>query len=435
MVTEPTVINWYASTRTCILVRVSHSVSLADYRTALTTPGARSPVLTAVLARLPIAMVGLSLLFYVQRESGSFATAGLVSAGALIGVSVGSVLQGRIMDRLGPSRPLLVTSTVFAVLVAAAIFGVETHASTPVLLLLALGVGITQPTVSSASRAMWSRLLPAGRARQAAYNYDAISVEVFFILGPAISGLLAAAPWAGTGVLVGAVFQTVGAYGFAFTRTIRSLRPLAGELPGSRLLGALASPGMRTVALAAMGFGAVIGFVEVAVPAAATAAGHQAMGGVMLSVWSVSSVIFGVVYGMRPWPRPMHLRLPVLLAGFAALVAFSAIPAGLVGLTVTLTLAGTLITPQSTAHSTALEQVAPPGTITEAFGWVITAVTLGLAVGQSASGYLVEHIGIPASFLASAVSGVVIAGLVFLRRGTVAAGLPAAAKSEQLIGA
>jgi len=83
---------------------VSHSVSFADYRAALTTPGARGPVLAAVLARLPIAMVGLSLLFYVQRATGSFATAGLVSAGALIGTSVGSVLQGRIMDRLGPSR-------------------------------------------------------------------------------------------------------------------------------------------------------------------------------------------------------------------------------------------------------------------------------------------------------------------------------------------
>jgi MFS family permease len=228
-------------------------------------------------------------------------------------------------------------------------------------------------------------------------------------------------------VVVSAVSQTLGAIGFALTKTVRDIRPLAGEATGSRLLGALASPGLRTVALAAMGFGVVIGFVEVAVPAAATAAGHQPLGGLMLSVWSVSSVIFGIVYGMSPWPRPMHLRLPVLLAGFAVLIAFSAIPAGLIGLTVTLLVAGSLITAQSTAHSTALEQVSPPETITEAFGWVITAVTIGLAFGQSVSGYLVEHIGVPASFIAAAIVGLIFAGAVYLLRGTIKAGVPTAA--------
>ena len=82
-------------------------------------------------------------------------------------------------------------------------------------------------------------------------------------------------------------------------------------------------------------------------------------------------------------------------------------------------MAGIWITPQSTAHSQAIELVAPGGTATEAFGWVVTAVTLGLAAGQSISGYLVEHVGVPASFLASSVSGLAIAALVWVRRGTV----------------
>jgi MFS family permease len=115
----------------------------------------------------------------------------------------------------------------------------------------------------------------------------------------------------------------------------------------------------------------------------------------------------------------------VLLTGFAVLIALSAIPSGLIGLTITLLIAGMMITPQSTAHSTALEQVAPPSTVTEAFGWVITAVTLGLAFGQSVSGYLVEHVSVSSAFLAAAAAGLVIAGLVFVFRGTIAAGVPA----------
>ena len=59
-------------------------------------------------------MFALATLLYVQRETGSFAVAGLVSAGSLVGVALGSVVQGRIIDRLGPTRPLLVAAVLFA---------------------------------------------------------------------------------------------------------------------------------------------------------------------------------------------------------------------------------------------------------------------------------------------------------------------------------
>jgi MFS family permease len=397
---------------------MSDSATLVDYRTALTTPGATAPVLTSLLARLPIAMIGLALLLYVQDETGSFASAGVISACALVGVAFGSVLQGRVIDRVGPSVPLAVMSGIFAVLIAMEIAAVEAHG--PVALLAALGFagGIAQPSVGPASRALWGHLLPVGPARSAAYSYEAISMEVFFILGPGLAGLMVALPWPGTGVVVGAVCMIVGSVGFASTRAVRDYRPLPQDQPSGNLLGAIASPGMRTVALAALGFGALLGFVEVAVPAAAERVGAPTVGGLLISVLSISSVIVGLLYGMRPWPRPMHLRLPALLAGFAGLVALLAFPTTLWGLCAMLLVCGTLITPQSTAHSIALEVAAPAGTATEAFGWVVTSVTLGAAFGQSLSGYLVDLSGPPVAFLAAGVVGAGLALLLWARRGT-----------------
>lgn len=404
---------------------MSHSARWADYRAALRTPGALPPMVGALLARLPIAMLGLSLLLYVQRETGSFAIAGLMSAGVLVGVACGSVVQGRVMDLRGPTVPLLIASGLFAGAVIAGVLVIEAHAATIVMVALAFGIGVTQPTVGSASRALWTRLTPAGSIRQAAYTYEAISMEVCFILGPALAGLIIAAPWPGTGVVAGAVCMIVGAVCFALAPAVRAQSSDEREPRASDLLGALASPGMRTVALASMGFGVSIGFVEVAVPAAATKAGHAPVGGLLLAMWSLSSVIFGVLYAMRPWPRAMHLRLPVLLAGFAVLLAPLAIPSSLAGLAPLLLLGGILITPQATAHSAAIELTAPSGTVTEAFGWVITSVTLGLAAGQSVSGWLVEHVGIRSSFLVASAAGLLFAGLLWLRRGTVAARRPA----------
>ena len=397
---------------------MSHSARLADYRAALTTPGARTPVLTSLLARMPIAMIGLSLLLYVQRETDSFAIAGLVSAGSLIGVAVGAVVQGRIMDRLGPTRPLLFTVGLFMLATATVIIAIETGQPSPVLVALGSLIGLTEPMVGSASRALWTRLVPPGPIRHAAFAYEAISLEVFFILGPALAGVLVAAPWAGTGLVLGAACMVVGGVGFALTAAVRNVRPVKSD-EVRKLLGALATPGMRTVALAALGFGVTVGFVEVAVPAAATKAGHAPIGGAMLALWSLTSVVFGLFYAVRPWPRPMNLRLPVLLGLFALLVAPLAIPSNLLGLALLLLVAGIWITPQSTTHSTAVEVAAPAGTATEAFGWVVTSVTLGLAGGQSVSGYLVEHVGVWSSFVAASACGLVIAFLVWLRRGTV----------------
>ncbi|MDR7301737.1 MFS transporter [Haloactinomyces albus] len=406
---------------------MSESVSPSDYRSALSAPGAAAPVITSLLARLPIAMIGLALLLYVEQETGTFAAAGLVSASTLTGVAFGSVLQGRVMDRVGPTVPLLVMSGIFTVLVAAEIAAIEMGATVTVLTVLAFTVGLTEPMTGPASRALWTQLLPPGAVRDAAYSYEAISMEVFFILGPGLAGLLVAMPWPGTGVVAGSACMVVGSVGFACTPAARRHRPLPQERPTGSMLGALATPGMRTVAVAALGFGALLGMVEVAVPAAAEEAGKPALGGLMLSVLSISSVIVGILYGMRPWPRPMHLRLPALLLGFAALIALLALPGTLWGLGLALLLAGSLITPQSTAHSVALELAAPVGTATEAFGWVITAVTLGAAAGQSLSGHLVERSGPPLAFVVAGAIGALLALALWLRRATL---LPSTIHSE-----
>ncbi|EHY89284.1 MFS transporter [Saccharomonospora azurea] len=410
---------------------MSHSAesgrtTLADYRVALTTRAARRPLVASLLARLPIAMIGISELLYVQHETGTYAVAGLVSASTLLGVAVGSVVQGRLIDRLGPTRPLVVVSLLFAVSVAALVTAIESQAATAVLVALAFAIGLFEPACGSASRALWGRLLSPGPALTAAYSYEAISMEVFFILGPGLAGALVAAPWPGTGMVLGSACMVVGAVMFALSPSVRAWPPSPRR--GAPLLGAFASPGMRTLALAALGFGLVIGFVEVAVPAAATAAGNTALGGVLLSVWSVSSVAFGVLFSLRPWPRPLGLRLPVLLALFAASVALLAWPSTLWGLGVAMLAAGALITPQSTTHSMTIELVAPKNTAAEAFGWVLTSITLGLAIGQSASGYLVERSGPPLAFLVAAGCAAAVAGLVWLRRATVR---PVAPETEQ----
>jgi hypothetical protein len=309
---------------------------------------------------------------------------------------------------------LLVAAAAQAAAGITLIFAIEARASVATLVACAIIVGLTSPSMPGASRALWTRLVPSGPGRDAAFSYEAISLEVFFILGPALAAFLAAAPWPGTGTAVALVGLVIGSAAFALTHAVRTHRPVPGQRAG--LLGALAVPGLRTIVLASLGFGLVIGTVEVGVPAVTAAAGSAALGGVLLSAWSVASVLAGVAYSLRPWPRPLHLRLPVLLLAFAVCVAAMAVAGPLPALVVAMLLAGATITPQVTAHSLGVEATAPAGTSTEAFGWVITAATLGLSTGQSAAGVVVEAFGPHAAFLVGGAAGVAVAGLLWLRR-------------------
>ncbi|ODU12448.1 MAG: MFS transporter [Pseudonocardia sp. SCN 73-27] len=413
---------------------VGVSVTLADYRAAVRTPGAALPVAGSALGRLPIAMYGLAVLLYVQRTTGSFASAGLVSAGILVGMSVGAVAQGRIMDRRGPAVLLLVVAALFATTSALLLVLIATDRPVGVLVAAAALSGAAMPALPGASRSLWTALLPPGPRREAGYGYEAISLEVFFILGPAVAAFLVTAPWPGTGAVVAIAAMVVGTVVFACSPAVRAVR---GSVRAGRrsLLGVLSRPGLRIVALASLGFGVVIGSVEVGVPAVTAAAGSAALGGMLLSAWSVTSVLGGIGYAARPWPRPLHLRLPVLLVGFALVVGGMAAAAATGSVLVTalvMLLAGALITPQTTAHSVAIDVVVDERSGTEAFGWVVTAATVGIAAGQSLAGVVVEAVGPQAAFLVGGAGGVLLAAVVWLGKAAVRA--EPAEVSERLAG-
>ena len=398
-----------------------HGASLAQYREAFRTPGMAWPIAFSLLARLPIAMGSISILFYIQRTTDNFATAGFVAGAELLGLAAGSVFQGKLIDRFGPTRTLGIVLVIFLGLAAAMFSLIEAHAPLPALLGAAFLFGATQPAVSPASRGLWGRLLRPGPVREAAYTYEAISLETFFILGPALAGVLATSAWAGLGLAVTVILFAVGTVAFIFSRPVRTWRPVPapapepGQQPSRQLI---REPGMQTMVLLVFGFGIVIGFAEVAIPAAATKAGQPALGGVLLGAWSITSVLFGILYAAKPWPKPLHVRGPVLLAGFAVLVGLIGFTHGLLWLTVVLMISGLLSTPQATLHSLLVDRVAPDRLSGEAFAWVTTAVTIGLGIGQAISGQLVETLGYQSAFFVAVVPGLAAAGWAWLRRDT-----------------
>src|SRR5262249_38525703 len=102
---------------------------------------ARRLFATSFVAQLPLGMLGIGLLVHAQRQTGSFAVAGLITGVYGISVGVGGPLLGQLVDRGPQTAVLLASAGAGAVLLGAAAI-LPAHVSVAMLLALATGIGL-----------------------------------------------------------------------------------------------------------------------------------------------------------------------------------------------------------------------------------------------------------------------------------------------------
>ena len=149
-----------------------------------------------------------------------------------------------------------------------------------------------------------------------------------------------------------------------------------------RASGALGSAAVRTIIVASFALGTAFGVAEVCMPAFAEEHGSRAQGGLALACFSLGSLIGGIWIGTRPAARRLELRFAFSLAALAlALVPPLAAPS-LPVMCVLMLIAGLPIAPAFAASYGLVDELALPGTTTEAFAWLGTAVVAGVALGH-----------------------------------------------------
>ena len=324
--------------------RLAGSVGrMTSYGRVLRHPGLATLLAASMFARLPIGINALATVLFLREQTGSFAIAGATSGASALGVGFGAPVNARLIDRFGPRVMVLLAATHAGGLGAIVALGL---AGAPAVPLVAAGLltGLAMPPTSSVMRALYPRLLDEPAAVQAAYALDSVSTQVIFVAGPLLTAVLVAAlaPEAALGVSAAVVLVGVVVFLMAMPASERRRAPHAD--PSARpvgRLGALKSPGIRTIVLSMVPVGFAFGSLEVALPAFADAEGRRELAGVLLAFWSIGSAVGGLVYGARARQSPLvrvHVRMalllplgiaPLALAGSPALMALLAVPAGL----------------------------------------------------------------------------------------------------------
>jgi MFS family permease len=388
-------------------------MALGRYRGVLRACGVPRLVGAMVVGRLPNGMRPLGIVLVVHQHHDSYATSGAALAALMVGTTVSAPFRGRAVDRWGQFWILHVLASLQTLSLAGFVLAAGRHAAGVVMVLAAL-MGATSSTLGGSMRALWPIVISSREDLQAAYALQALLEDLIFIAGPLAASLLLAVASPTAILVVSGVSGLVGTVGFASAPASRSTTGRPGERTGS--LGALGAPGMQVLVLTLACTGAVIGVLDVAVPALATADGDASAAGLLLAMLSSSSMVGGLCYGARAWKTKPGRRYLWLSGIFAAFVAPLPAADSLAELGALLILVGLAYAPSMISAYLLLDDLAPAGALTEAYTWLVSANAGGVAIGAALAGPTVQHAGIHWSLALAAGSAALGLTAALLRR-------------------
>lgn len=377
---------------------------LQPYRDVLARPGALAFSATGAVARMPMSMVGIGIVLLVAALYDSYAMAGRVSAAFVVAQAVCSPQIGRLVDRFGQARvmrPALVASAAGIVgLVAAALTG----APEAVLYVPAVVAGATIGSFGSLVRARWSALLGADPRRvHTAFSLESALDELVFVVGPVLATVLATGVHPAAGLAVPVAAMLVG--GLAFLGQ-RGTEPPPAPAHEPRARGTvLRHPAMVVLVVAFVAMGAIFGATDVSTVAFAEEAGAPGLAGVVLAVFALGSLISGLLYGARHWVAPLPRRFVLGMVALAVGVGAFVLAQSLAVLAAVMFVVGFAIAPSLINGNALVQDIVPPGRLTEGLTWVGTGLGVGVSIGSSVAGARIDAAGAHAGFLVVVAAG------------------------------
>ena len=383
----------------------------SPYRAIFAAPGSMGFSAAGFFGRMPLSMMGIGVVTMISQITGRYGLAGALSATLAMAAAVFGPQISRLVDRYGQRRVLRPATLVSVAAVAGLLVCAQQRWPDWTLFVFAVGVGCV-PSVGSMIRARWAEIY-RGSARKlhTAYAWESIVDEVCFIFGPIISIGLSTAWFPEAGPLLAGVFLAVGVFWLTAQRATEPVpHPKSHHSRGS----ALRSPGLQVLVLTFVATGTIFGAVDVVTVAFAEEQGHKAAASLVLAVYALGSCLAGVVFGL------LHLKgrpSTRWLVG-VCVMAVSMIPLQLAGnlpfLAVALFVAGLSVAPTMVTTMALVEQHVPRAELTEGMSWTGTGLAVGVALGSSAAGWVVDASGAEAGYVVPTVAGALAAAVGFL---------------------
>ncbi|MDH6118121.1 MFS family permease [Kitasatospora sp. GAS204A] len=382
------------------------------YLALLRAPHVTRLLLGTLLGRLPAGMTALVVALALREAGAPYSRIGLATAAYAISAAIGGPVLGRLVDRTGQPKVLLSSAVVAGL-------GYALLALAPGNPAAAIGgaalAGLCMPPLEPCLRALWPEVV-AEEQLDTAYAFDSASQQILYVAGPlAVAGIAAvaspvAALWAAAGL------GLAGALVVATAGPARRWQAPPRE-HGAGLLGPLRSPGLVLLLIGLAGAGWTVGAQNVLFIAYAERHPHQLPGGagLLLALAALAGLLGALGYGAMRWRSDTATRTWALALAMGACYLPLLLLPGPGPMAALAFVSGLGLAPLLAAAFVLVAELAPTGTVTEAFAWLITLFATGNALGYAVSGSLVS--GSLAAVAWCAVGGISLGGvLLFVAR-------------------
>jgi MFS family permease len=339
------------------------------------------------LGRLPFAMAAIAIPLTLREVGAGYGFIGLTAGVFAIAAAIGSPVLGRLVDRVGQVTVLVPT----AVLAGAGFAAIAIAPRVPAVVLAgAFVAGAATPPLEPCLRVLWPDIVGRDRVERA-YAVDSAAQEMVFVAGPLVVAGCVAAFSPVAALWTQAVLGLAGVAIFAVAAPVRRWR---AEARVSDWLGPLRSKGLVVLLGSLAGAGCALGVLTVLVVSYAER--HSVPGGapMLLALNAGGALVGALVYGMIRWRTQARARAVAsaggLLLGYG-LLAIVPSPPYLAGL---MLLTGLFLAPLLTATFTLIGHLAPRGTTTEAFAWLVTLFACGNSAGSAVVGVVLDRAGL-----------------------------------------
>jgi MFS family permease len=371
------------------------------YLHVLRTPHALPMVMAAFIGRLPLSMVGLGSVLLVQSETGSYGLGGAVAAVGAITTAVSGPVIGRLADTHAQRRVLLSVLAVFVVSGFVFLFSVRDGWPLWTVFVAAGVAGASLPPVASMIRVRWTHLLRGTPRLPTALAMESVVDEFVFIVGPVLVTFLSTTGHTTSGVVTAFTLATVGSLLFAAQRRTE---PPPAPHEHQRGPSAMRVRGLRVLFVVGVAVGAILGTLEIALVAFADEVGVRSLSGLLIAGLAAGSMVAGIGWGTVHWRVRLRHRLVCVLTVLTVLTVPLTLVESYWLMLPLVVLAGVAISPSLISAFTLAEVLVPRVAVTEAFTWIGTALALGVAIGASLAGKIVDSAGANASFLVATVA-------------------------------
>ncbi|MFI9720092.1 MFS transporter [Streptomyces sp. NPDC052396] len=383
----------------------------SPYSAIFAAPGSKGFAAAGFVGRLPLSMMGIGIVTMVSELTGRYGLAGALSAVFALAAAVLGPQVSRLVDRHGQRRVLRPATALAVTAVAGLLLSAQQGWPDWTLFVFAAGVGCV-PSVGSMVRARWAAIFDGSpRELHIAYSAESVIDEIVFIVGPILSIGLSTSWFPEAGPLLSGCFLAAGVFWLTAQRATEPVpHPRGAEAGGS----ALRSAGLRVLVVTFVATGALFGSVEVVTVAFAEERGHKAAASLVLAVYALGSCLAGTVFGLLHFKGDPARRW---LLGVCAM-AVSMIPLQLAWnlpfLAVALFFAGLAVAPTMVTTVALVEQHVPRANLTEGITWTSTGLAVGVALGSSAAGLVVDASGAAAGYAVPGAAGALAALAAFL---------------------